>query len=211
MVFIAIIPALLLAGLFTIFLKRQNPKLGFSRFALIWSFLMFFGFFGMAVLRFLSPNNAQILNCSDWILITIPFFIFFAILFFYGLGMAHTALTDDDGLTRKPIRNFLITIVVAWLVAMPNVYVLNMAFDTGTGEQLESVIKEKADTMCTTVTIEDPGMDKNFWTLRVDRDLYDWARPGVSILKYEYKQGRFGIPFVQSLSKSEDAPEPSVE
>lgn len=205
MVLIAIIPALLFAGLFTIFLKRKNPRMGFSRFALIWSFLLLFGFFGMAFLRFLSPNQAQILNCSDWLLITIPFFIFFAILFFYSLNMAHTNLTDDEELIKKPVRNFIITLVVSWLVAMPNVYVLNMAFDNGPGEQLESVIKEKDESaFCTTVTIEDPGMDQNFWTLRTDRALYDWARPGVSILKYEYKQGRFGIPFVQNLTQSID-------
>lgn len=158
----------------------------------------------MVILRYLIPNPGQVVNCSDWLLITIPFFIFFAILFYYGLNMAHTALTENDELTKKPIRNFLITIVAAWCVAFPNVYVLNMAFDTVAGDLQESVIKEKSDSGGYNVTIADPNMDDTFWSLRVNRDLYDWARPGVSILNYEYKQGRLGIPFIQSLGKSEE-------
>lgn len=203
MVFMAIIPAILVAGLFTWWLKKQTPRLGFSRFAFIWSFLLLFGVFGMLALHFLSPDQAQILNVGDWLVMTIPFAIFGAILFYYGLNMAHTFLTDNEELTKKPVRNFIITVVVSWFTAMTNVYVFNIAFDTAEGDFQESVIREKGEDICTHVTVADPNMDDTFWTLYVTRDLYEWANPGVSILKYEYKNGRLGIPFVRDLQKSD--------
>jgi len=203
MVFIAVIPAILLAGLFTWLLKKFNPRLGFSRFSFIWSFILLFGLFGMAVLHFMSDDLAQIVNIGDWLVMTVPFSIFGAILFYYGLNMAHTSLTDNEELTKKPVRNFIITVVVAWFAALSNVYVFNMAFDTAESDPQESVIKEKTDKFCKQVTIADPNMDNTFWNLRVNQELYDWARPGVSVLKYEYREGRLGIPYVKYLQKSE--------
>ena len=187
-----------------------NAKPHFPKLEAVWFGAIVFSLGAFTGARFFGNPDAQLIDLEDLWTTSFPFLIMATILLYFSLRMTRSTFFRPHGMKTKTWKILIFAPLGALIITIPAVEVLNRSTDLSPIQPFEVVVQEvvaaspvtlRPGSFCN-VLVKSPLQDGELWRIRLQNSICEQVRVGITPLRLNLRDGRFGMPYIDSIELS---------